>query len=450
MKKTHFKISKNILTFILIIVLLFFFFIYFFYVIGEEHGLPKDFLAHYNFAQHLLFLKEMSLQEFLLSNQYVHVVSYPVWHVSALFIESLIRPLQNVFSVKLNLAVLISAITTSIYTTLTFGVLSAVLRRIWSKKQSRLVTYIVAFCLVFVNPFFCEFINEKYYLGQLVANVWHNPTLIAMKPFALISISIYIYLLEHRILNGKCTKGKKLTEKENALFICFGSFFLLSGLAKPNFFQVFAPALFIYCIIDVMYTKGKSFWFDFKTALSIIPTCILAIFQLNISIGTSSISATEVVETGVNALVQANIGIGGNGGGPTGIGMGFLVVWKMWTENIVGSAMISLLFPMYIFIICRKFAFKRYDVKIIGLTFVSAMYQFVCFYLRYAPQNGDFAWGLYTSIFLLFVVSAVLLFEYKNIYSKNIKWWIGLTLFLGHFISGLGYFAYLYISGAPY
>lgn len=450
MKKTHFKISKNILTFILIIVLVFFFFLMYFYEIVEGNGEPRDIFAHYEFAQRLLFLRDMSLQEFLLSDQYVHVLSYPVWHISAILVELIIKTVESGFGVAINLQLLVPAITNSLYVTLTFGVLSILLKKMWKVRQNTLVIYLSSVLLIFVNPYYCKLINPNYYLGQLSANVWHNPTIIAVKPFALICISIYIYLLNHRLINGNSIKYKLLNRKENGLFICFGLLLLLSALAKPNFFQIFAPALFLYCVIDVIYTKGKSFWFDLKTALSIIPTCFLAIWQLNISIGIDLKPVTDIVEAGVSAVSKSNIGIGGNSGLPTGIGMEFLMVWKLWSENIIGSALLSLLFPIYIFAISRKFAFKRHDVKIIGLTFLSALFQFMFFYLRYSPINGDFMWGVYISVFLLFLISTILLFEYKNIYGKNKKWCLGLILLLGHFISGVCYFIYLYVSGVPY
>ena len=258
--------------------------------------------------------------------------------------------------------------------------------------------------MTFAGPLYIPAINNTYDLGQLLVTAWYNPTTIAVKPLALICFWLYIDLVEKHINNEK-TYSKK--------FVLLSGILLLSVLVKPTFFQIFVPSLFLFCLIDILVSKGKSFWFCFKTGLTVIPSCMLAIVQLWISFYSAS---------------------------DNGIMIGWLTGWHEFSNHIVGSILVSILFPLVILFFYRKELFANKMILFVLICFGTGIIQYALLYEKAKLGHGNFSWGAHLGVFLLFLVSCVLMENRFHNNKHTPAFWISVISLGLHVLFGIIYF----------
>lgn len=391
-------------------IILFLIFTIFFYNTVGLHW--ADYQAHYQFAKDLHLLKEMPFSEFMSSVQYSRVISYPVWHLLINLFEPLVELACNVFRIPLQKNLLTIAIVTTLFILLTFYILVFIFQNTLKVKNQTIISYCISAAVLFVNPYYVPFINKEYYLGQFFANVWHNPTTIAVKPIGLICFILFFYLIEN----------KNETKKIKLLLLYFSCFLVLSAFVKPTFFQIFVPAVFLYCVLEFIYTKGKSVLFNCKVGLAVFPVSIIAILQIIMLFG-------------------------GEGGG---IGVGVFLTWNSWSNHLLGSMLVSILFPIYVIAINYKTIFNKKYVLFSIILFMTALIQFIMFYDITDIKAGNFVWGMHLATFYLFITSIMLLWDYRKINGCNSKVRIGYALFTGHVCCGLLYFVYIYMNNGIY
>lgn len=410
----YFRKTENSKMFKWIISLVIFILMFFFFYRISAYG---DYPGHYSFAVDLKLLRQMSFMEFINYEADYQIIGYPVWHIIFLTIFQALSALLNLISPtfigQYGRYGLTIGIENGLIITLTFWLMIAFLKR-FCKNSNAMRIYGIALAMLFAGPLYLKFINPTYDTGQLLITAWYNPTTLAVKPLALGCFWLYIELIE----NNRNVSDRK---RENKLFLLFAGCLFLSGLIKPSFFQMFAPALLVYCIIDIIMTKGKSFWFCFRTGVAILPTCALAILQLWISFYS----------------VKNN-----------GMLFGWLRGWKIFTQYPLGSLLLSILFPIIIYVICRKKLLHDKMMLFAGVCFFSGIMQFALFYEEAKIEHGNFAWGAFIGTFLLFLVSCVLLENECS--NKGIDIWkkIALTTMGLHVFWGLYYYINMFATGA--
>lgn len=375
----------------------------------------SDMVPHYTFAIRLRTISSIGLKSFIAEDPMSHAISYPAWHILFLGIRKIVYELCSLFLVPEDYGETVNIIAQAIENALLLTITFLIVLREFGKRN---ISIILAVCMMFIGPLFVPFINSHYYLGQLTANPWHNPTSFMIKPISVLIFFLYIKMVESReVLQGKGKNGFN----ESHYFIIFSGLLVISAFCKPNFYQVFLPALIVFCIIDLVMTKGKSFLFCVKTAVSVLPVCICAVIQFQLSF-----------------LIRNN--------GQSGICFSWLEMWHKYSQNIIGSIIISILFPLFVCYLYKKEILKDRMLLLSILLIFSAVLQFAFFYnLNFV--TGDFLWGCYLSVFLLFMVSVIKMKEYKEKYGRNILYKIGAILFLLHFITGLGYFIAIFCTG---
>ena len=132
----------------------------------------------------------------------------------------------------------------------------------------------------------CPFVTDRGYV-----NPWHNPTNIMVRPFA-----AAVFYMTLRIYNRRRCAVHALWVSENgapfsfaerladewrvpvftpAELVLYPLCLLLSVYAKPAFLQFFAPAIFLFLLIDVIRTKGRLLPFCVKLALAYLPAVLV-------------------------------------------------------------------------------------------------------------------------------------------------------------------------------
>lgn len=381
-----------------------------FYYVFAKYGIGyHDFRAHAIFAGELTKLGSESIQSFIETTNNSHILAYPGWHICFLAAASVLAFINSVMGgivSDLNIYALAVAIVNTLLLFCTY----LVVRNIFMRRvplQSNWRGTILAILMLFVGPLYIPGIFEGYYLGPRTGNIWHNPTYLIIKPMAVLIFFLYADIFKGHAENNKIKENKKL--------IAAGALLCVSAFLKPSFFQMFLPALFVFCLFELIQKKGKNFWFLVSIGCSVVPVTVIAVFQMII--------------------------LGGSSGGGSGISVGFLRVWGARTPYWYIALVLSLAFPIYIFIMNRKIMLTHYWGKLGIFSLISGMFQYMFLYVTKAPEAGDFGWGFALSIFLIFVVSVIGLEKWRceaGGVSRKIK--CAYALLGLHFLFGIIYF----------
>lgn len=289
---------------------------------------------------------------------------------------------------------------------MTFVVMTKCMQKYYHLAER--VSVCLAIINMFIGPLFIPCISQNYYLGQFTANPWHNPTILMIKPLAMVTFFLYCHLVQERSI---CDDSKK----QNILFVVFALCLLFGAWMKPSFYQAFVPALFVFCIIDLIKTKGASLKFDIKTGFAVLPVCILAIMQYIVLFNNDG-----------NGIIWA----------PGS-------VWKSFSDNAGLSFLLSMAFPLLVLIVSKGKVLKNVDGLLSLLFFLTSFGMFACLSFAENGDNGDFLWAVYLSVLILFIVFEKYLLEF----GKGVKLAGGSVLLGMHFVCGVLYFVMIYIKG---
>lgn len=348
-------------------------------------------------------------------------VAYPGWHILFHFIYKICN------SDKLSLGLTNAVFLAGTSSLLLYGF------EVLIPYTSNIKKYLYTLAIMFAGPLYSTFVNEKYYLGQITPNIWHNPSTIAVKPFCVAAVIITCKILEEEEKKGYANYRK---------FIKLSIIMSISCLFKPSLAQFFLPALVVYCLFELIYKKGIFFPTCVKFACSCIPVVVILLlqylivykgFQVPVPVPTSvPISIIAPVATqGMQEIVK------------TGIGFSPFLVWKEWSSCIPGSLLLSLAFPLFIYVLMRREFFHSWLMKFGAASLVAGTLPFALLYNRVGTYNGDFAWGASLSVLALFIISCVLLEDYRLKTNKKYYWHATLLLCL-HALCGFIYWVNMY------
>lgn len=132
---------------------------------------------------------------------------------------------------------------------------------------------------------FWEMPLESVFLTSGTTSPNHSLTFLCVKPFALIVVWLFT-----RILYPEDETGKTWHNSDHFLLAIM---LFLSALAKPNFYQVFAPAGTLFTII-YFFRKGKgSFLKCLKIAAAFVPATVWVLYSMKYKLRTYALSPLE-------------------------------------------------------------------------------------------------------------------------------------------------------------
>ena len=281
------------------------------------------------------------------------VVSYPIFHICTKVVSYLVG---GDFTLSASLVL-------SFFSILTWFVIIFIIRDIY--RQSLLDSCsIIEYCSIGLIFMTALPLTGKLYLPQGSPTVWHNPTYITMKPFALLTF-YYIYKV--------ICKG--LFNKKNIVLLTILSF--VSCLAKPSSSIVIVPAVFMYAAIDAFEHRRV----DIKKILTICgifaPTIGLLAIQFLQTFGESS-----------------------------GTGIRFGTFLELNIVDSIIATLAVIIFPL-IYSISVKFKYtNKAMMKLAICCFIVGWMQYYFLYeIEYA--HGNYAWGYFIGIFVLYFATYV-------------------------------------------
>lgn len=312
----------------------------------------SDFVLHAQTA-------ELALKEGL--GVLLRETSYPIWQLLVAGI-SLVLGSPTVIS---------AAIATGLLNVLSYTIVYKYL--VLEHKESSRFIMVLSLLFLMIGPLYMPWFNEDVYLGQGTPNIWHNPTTMCVRPFALLTYILVLHILEAYESNVKI-------EKKN--WIGLAILMLICNLAKPSFFQIVVPGLGLYLLLLLIQTKGKAFLFCVKMALAFVPSAVVLIWQFVISF-----------------MVSSSAEAGG------GIVIAWFEVLRAYTPDLPTSLFLVFAFPVYVLITNWKHLKER-DVKLTLFMFLGGFLEAAMLAEEgYRRLHGNLTWGYMLSIFFVYLTA---------------------------------------------
>lgn len=339
---------------------------------------------------------------------FANKISYPLWHLGV--------------NICVNNMEIQEAKATALVTALYQGAAFLSILGIWSMIKTvnidRSKQAFWAVCLLLVNPLYAPWFNQRYYLGQIAANTWHNPANIAVKCFAILSFGLVVVLLQGRENTGESKKRNLLA------YIALSASLLLSVLAKPSFLQGFLPGFGLFIVVRVVLER-KNFDLRFYTKLCVafVPAVAMLFFQyLNIFCN------VEYIKTQIE------------------IKLAWGVFFHRFTDNLGVSFLISFAFPL--FVLCMNFKKLIHTEKIqlmICYETVAWLESVVLHEAGILEDSGDFTWaGMISALIVWITMFECYAQELYNAHGENtirkkIFIYGGFLIFTAHLLFGIAY-----------
>jgi hypothetical protein len=336
--------------------------------------------AKTDYPAHLTVTAQMLAQHALL-------LPYFVWAGAVIAIK------LTLVNVPLPVAAIIAS---SAFEALTALVVYAALVRLSGANDATTVLLCGAatVCIMVVEPI-TLFTYPNVYFGYLIPNAYHNPTIIALRPFAIITFLATVHLLEDA---AAAVSSIVVTAAAS----------LVSTLSKPNYALCLIPSA-------VMLAAAKGARGIAVIASAFAPTVGLLAWQYNFHYGGS----------GSTKLVLAPLFVFTCGGVPAGsLGYRFVL-------SIAYPLAVSLCFPS---------SWRTTYVRLAWFSFAIAAI-FTYFMAELTPSGldcgGNFAWGTQIASFILFVAATAFLLG--RVREKGLRWLAGgcIATFALHVISGV-------------
>lgn len=230
----------------------------------------------------------------------------------------------------------------------------------------------------FLGPVYIPWYNADITSGQGISNTWHNPTNLAVKPFAILCFILIVKILD-------CiSKEEKI---DNKIYIWTSILLSISCIVKPSWIQIAIPGTGIYIIISAV-KKGfdrKTIVDSFKILAMFVPsTCIIAMQFFILFLGKEPTTGGGIVIAPFD-------------------------VWRHSAPNVWISFILGFAFPIVV-LFCNIYMLKETEVKY-GLCLLLAGYTE---YILLAENNekryhGNFGWGRALSMLLVYLVTVRIL-----------------------------------------
>ncbi len=249
------------------------------------------------------------------------------------------------------------------------------------------ITYGAALAMNLVMPFFIKWAGMYRYVSYQSGNVWHNSTYICMRLFAVIFLCFYIDY-------EKRYKERGLNVKE---WIVLTVLLALTTFVKPSFLTVFAPALAIKLLWDLIKNKIK-FVRVLIMGLTVVPSLGVMLWQNSVLFGNSS---------------------------ENGFKISFMETFSLHADHPKITVLLSLAFPIVVFvsdlILRGKFWKDSTYVFSLIMTVIGFGMAILLVETGSRSRDGNFLWGYCLAMFILYITS------FKRWYGflKNKKWIAG-------------------------
>lgn len=289
-------------------------------------------------------------------------------------------------------------------------------------------------------------------------NTWHNPTNIMVRPFAVAVFYMTVDIYD-RYRYGQSGILPPAGQAD-APFVFEGGFFrqfrrpvytwpelilypvcmVLSLLAKPSFLQFFAPAIFLFLLIDVFRTRGMLLPFCLKLAAPFLLGGCLLLMQFARAFDSGIISSGQLVEAVKSSILGGDHGVQVYfvQGGFAGVGE-----FLSYVAGCVSPLVLFCALPLFLLAAAPKKGMGDTCCRLALLCALAGRLEAVLFH-ETGPRatHGNFMWGFSLAAWLLWTAAigrwTELLRDGKSASGKLVRYG-GSALLLWHLAAGVAY-----------
>lgn len=327
-----------------------------------------------------------------------NMLSYPIWHYFAKLVFCM--------GMSENISV---ATTTAVFNALAYLASLYFIKVVVNSGDNfnTDASCLIALIASFVGPLYVPIFNDHYYLGQWSPNTWHNPTNIAVRPFAIIATALLISIIRTIWSKEQCV-GKRE-------YYLLSIFMVMSCFAKPSYMQGMVMGFSLFIIVSLLFYRNninKNVIINYcKLCLSFLPAFIALVLQVYLT------NTTNNTQTG-------------------GIGIGWGIVLHTYTSNMVISFVLALAFPLMVFLMNIRKILNNIIGHLLLCYLLGAWLESAVFYFKGKIGFGDFCWAYMIAMYIIWLSSLIYFFVYEDNMKKKVVCWI---ILFAHLISGILY-----------
>jgi hypothetical protein len=291
----------------------------------------------------------------------------------------------------------------------------------WCNLFSRMVVAVLTVTVLLVTPFpLFAGLDRKLYIGYLGINIYHNPTILMLKPFAIALFWISVNAFTRQ--NNYAVPSRLLIIAGTSLLTS------LTALAKPSYLICLVPAICSYLVL--LRNKQRRADTPLLVLGIVIPATLTLLWQVRFAYdGTASSNSI------VFAPLQAMAVLSGT--------YGRLL---MFPKLVVASA-----FPLMVLYSYPTAAAKDTALALAWITFGFGALWTYLFGESARMADMNFAWSGQMSLFVLFLASTLFLISQHRHHTnepREVSRFRRCALLYGvHVASGVGYAASILTLG---
>jgi hypothetical protein len=251
--------------------------------------------------------------------------------------------------------------------------------------------------------------DKNLYLGYVYpANVYHNPTILILKPLALLVFWLIVRLMDPTWLPGERFRGR--------LFV-LGMLVVLATLAKPHYTMCLIAALPLAIGSDSKLRRSQRAW---GALLAVVPTGLLVLaWQFAFLYGRTR-------EGGIAFIPFVSV----------------VDPWRL----AVAKLMLSLAFPLAVYLLFYRTARTDFGFTLGWAAFITACFLYFGFVEEGTRKmHGNLGWGCQITLFVVFVYAAAYLLRQlrapvplrTSFLSLEEKKYFCFAIYMIHLVSGI-------------
>jgi hypothetical protein len=284
-----------------------------------------------------------------------------------------------------------SAYSACVFVALSYGVFSWALKKaveFYSDYMNDFSISFVAFMLCIVQP-----ISVPWADGSAFSpNPLYNPTQMCVRAFAVLCFCLLSDIWGFQENEDYVGRYFHVEAGIGKHYVLLAFFLFMSTLAKPTFAEMFIPAVAITMLVKWIIRihkknePGKYFKHCLFTFYAAIPALLCILFQF----------FTYFLFSGHGVTADGSFII-----------TEFLEVWKIYSDNVILSVILSLAFPIMIVVMDARSFIKQSDKLLIIVCLIISFFEAAFF----GESGGKFAncnffWPLMSAMLLAFFVAA--------------------------------------------
>ena len=350
-------------------------------------------------------------------------VPYCMWHLPVLF-------LYRVLNVPLEAG---AALTSGFFAAFGYLVTYWMIRRYADSRAPEVSDFAASilalgFSLAQGLYFYWLDAGERF-TGIFSMNPLHNPTHMAVRPFALLCFALVVDLWgaqEDETYLGIFFPVELSRKKYNLLLAVF---LFLSAMAKPVFAEMFIPAvalLMLIRLIRLAFRRDGSAAPYFRECLTMLLCAVPALVYILFQFLAYFFWGGSYASDGSFAVTR------------------WMEVWHLFSDNVLLSILCGMAFPIYMIVIDASF-FIRHRIGRLSLAgYGIGLLEAACLGESGVKlSHGDFLWPMMCGMLLLFMSATLhaLQLEHSPVIGKGRRAlvWVGWTLLLAHVFCGITY-----------